>query len=263
MTRLQRLMMGTFLCALAIGVAGCGGSAGLGGLKAASNAADTGTTALDATDLAAIESALIASRILAAEAAPTVGASVLGATVDEPAPTGTTDEFSGASPTDLPPFEMRGHRFHGGRQGGEWRVRGGEGTCEMRMEDLGSGAARLHIGSETCHLERMEDGSVKILRADQTVLTIVPPAAAGSSGELTVNGATWTFSWGEDSRLTLVNTANGRTWTISEDEAGNLTLARPGHPPHRGRWQPDGSVSGESEGDGTCFRFHGGRLEQE
>lgn len=229
---------------LAIVMAGCSGGGGGTGTTSGivGFPVSSSSNSLTIQEMSAVEASLVASRLLAASEAE-----------DLP-------DCTQASGTDLPPFHKGGHRFHGGRCGDGWKIRNGSDSCEVKLEHIGSGPARVWIGSHHCTASQSTDGAITITHADGRTVTLVPPVAGSATSSLIVGSSTWTLSWGGEVLVTLKNDADGFTMTIAEDDEGLLTIRPVGKPPHRAHWMPDGSIEAVSTGDGTTFRFCEGRF---
>jgi len=245
---------------MTICLAGCGGSAGLSGLKTSSDTVSTEAfSSLTTNELGAVETGLIASRILAANSAPSLSASVLGreetgniASMPEPP--------DGLEPPDMPEFRSRGHDFHGFRSGNDWMLRPEDGGCEIEWHEPENGTPSMRIGSHTFRVERTQDTGIIITRPDNSTVAITPATLDSSTGKIDVDGVEWKFTWGENPLLTLENMENGRILTVIQDASGQLIITPAGGTPHFATWDSTGELAGENVSTGAKFRFRDGKL---
>lgn len=229
------------LSLVAVSLAGCGASSG-GGNGAGLVAIETLTT----DDMAGIEASLVADRVdqgLALAVDPSILGSVLA------------DDVNAEST-----FQRRGRGYKGRRQGQGWQIRRADGTCPVGVEPMGNGW-RVNVGSETCSVERLADGSLKIVRANGSEILVGPVPADGGTTTITVGDITWqaVFGTGDAALVTLTNTRSGRVLTVTESETGELTVFPSGGTPLRGRWNADGEVNCADGGTGRQYRYCGGR----
>ena len=240
---MKKLLSLVLTCFLAIHLVGCsGGSGGIGSTSSA-----TTLSSLTDSDLAAVEAGLVASRILAAEAAPTINAALLA---DE-----TAEEEA------LPEFRFHGRRFRGGRSGTDWRMLGATGTCPIEMERPAGGPMRMRIGPQACEVVQNEDGGYTITWPDGHEVMISKPADGSTTGEITINGVSWTFTFGETGLLSLQQAETGRTLQITESDTGVLQITPNHEAPRWARWNESGEIEGEFAAEQRRYRFRGGRFE--
>jgi hypothetical protein len=256
---MKRFLGCLFLGILALYLTGCTDS-GINSLKTTATTQSVTTTSQDlsalelsASDLAAVEAGLLASRLQAAQVAPSIQASIATGSSPEGEP-----RIGSAPPPAMSPFEMAGHRFEGHRDGNEFEIRRGENGCQVGWSENGSAPPRLMIASTPCSVERLADGGVRIVRPEGEELIVEPATNASGTGELVVDGITWSYTWGTETLLTLTNTSDGHILTVVESDNGELSIARPGRPPHHAHWNADGELAGEFPTDGRSFRFAAG-----
>ena len=236
---MKKLLSVLLLAFLAIHLIGCS-SNGLG----SGVTTDSTIASLSDSDLAAAEAGLIASRILAADSAPSISGSVLADTQEA-----------------LPEFQYKGRRYRGGRSGDDWKMRGPDGTCEMEMERPASGPMRLRVGLISCEITETAEGNYQITWPDGQVVTIEKPAGDSSTGEIIIRDITWTYAFSDNSLLTLQNSVNGRTLQITEDDTGVLKIIPDQGTPRWARWNQSGEIEGEFVANRGPYRFRGGHFQ--
>jgi|GEM_PF-6571723 len=201
---------------------------------------DTGTPELAVSDLAAVETTLMANRLEVAQSLSTPNASIL------------TDEVSSES------YIMhQGRRFHGipgenlsevasgvSKEPHEGFSRGSKG-CPFEMEGDNASPTRIFIASAAFKVEKNGETGYIITKPNGSEIKIERPLDNTASGVVEVDGVTWdvVFSDGEDDEVaTLTNSKTGRTLKIFEDDDGNLTVIVEGKHHFHGTWNQDGTL---------------------
>jgi hypothetical protein len=223
---------------VSMSLVGCSGGGGAGDSPSL-----TGDL-LSTEDMAGIEASLLADRVdqaIALDADTTLSAAVLADSA--------TDGV----------FQRRGRKYRGGRTEEAWQISRGDNTCQVDVIP-GSDNLQLTVGLETCTVERLEDGSLKILRGNGSEIMVGPIPAAGGNSTIDVGGVSWNAVFGGEGEplVTLTNTRSGRVLTVVESDTGDLTVSAAGGAAFRGRWNRDGELEC-SDGSGRSYRYRGGR----
>jgi hypothetical protein len=196
-------------------------------------------------DLAAIEGALLANRILVAVSFADPSIVVLDGTVE-----GVTS------------FSFRGKTFG---------ATGGKGTTQVFREKEGcrvslvnaanDGNTSALIGTEPCRLEKNGTNGYILIRENGHPFKVTGSGTTGGEVALQVKNIDWTltFPTGSTSLCVLKNPKTGRMLDIQEDSAGTISVTTEKKGSFKGGWSTTGVLALIESSTGTKCLYRAGQ----